>query len=410
MTLESFHILTLYEVREILFQHLEQNPAEFALSFRNSPYPTHLLATQLKYLQRAKEKLPTFYEVAAIIPPLSYEQCSSEKAAESKNLRGKTCLDLTCGLGIDSLYFSKQFEKVTAIEKDFVLSEITKYNFHLLNINNLEIINTSAEDFLQNYEGEAFEVIYLDPSRRDDKGGKVFLPQDCSPNLREILPILHQKGKKIVVKFSPLYDISAAQKDFPAISAIQVLSIENECKEMVLIFEEKKKPFEVEIVCCRKNAFFRFYFTQMNADLTADSRRKEKITLAYLLLVPAFFLYEPDVAFYKARLTTALFSTYYADCQGFLSHETGFFFSTEKITDFVGRTFQVLEVWEYQPKKIKALLAKKKTYQANIIQRNFPFSVENIRKSLSLKEGGTYCMICTQIEGATYVFYGERIS
>lgn len=403
MTAEELHILSLYEVREILFQHIEKNPAEFALSLRNSPYPVALLATQLKYLQRAKEKLPTFYDVAAIIPPISYEQCSSEKAAEAKDFQGNSCLDLTCGLGIDSLHFAKHFAKVISVEKDAVLTAIAKHNFALLKMANISLINDSAEDFLKNYLGEKFDMIYLDPSRRNDKGAKVFLPQDCSPNLQEILPLLLQKGSKIVVKFSPLYDISAAQKDFPLLSEIQILSIDNECKEVILIFEEKKEPIKITLICGRKEEFLRFYFSQQ------DSAIIPKEVARFDEIQKGIYIYEPDVAFYKARMVSALFANDYANYVGFLSHTQGFFFSTEKIPNFAGRMFQVLEMWEYQPKKIKAFCEKNNILKVNILQRNFPFSTENIRTSIKIKEGGTRFLLCTNLEAKNYTFYCERI-
>lgn len=402
MTIEEVHILSSNEVREILFQNREKNPIEFALSAKNSFYPTSLLATQLKYWQRAKDKLPSFYAVGAIIPPISYEQCSSEKAAAAKDFSGKTCLDLTCGLGVDSLHFSTSFEKVIAVEKDMVLAEIAKYNFSLLSKNNIEIHNISAENFLQNYTGETFDLIYLDPSRRDDKGGKVFLPQDCSPNLREILPLLLQKGKKAVVKFSPLYDISAAQQDFPEIAEIQVVSIENECKEVILIFESLPKNLTISLICNKQNSFSRFSFPISTEKITAFPPQNFPILMGT-------YIYEPDVVFYKSRLTTDLFSKYYREYQGFMSHQNGFFFSMEKIENFVGRIFRVLAVWEYQPKKIKAFCKENKLLQINILQKNFPFSVEKIRESLSLKEGGSHFLICTSMEGKNYVFYAEKV-
>lgn len=402
MTIEEVHILSSNEVREILFENREKNPAEFALSTTNSPYPTPLLATQLKYWQRAKDKLPSFYAVGAIIPPISYEQCSSEKAAAAKDFAGKTCLDLTCGLGVDSLHFSTCFEKVIAVEREPVLAEITKYNFALLSKSNIEIHNTSAEDFLQNYTGETFDLIYLDPSRRDDKGGKVFLPQDCSPNLREMLPLLLQKGKKIVVKFSPLYDISAAQSDFPEMTEIQVLSIENECKEVILIFESLPKNLHISLICNKQNTFSRFSFPISKEKIAAFPPQNPHISIG-------MYIYEPDVVFYKSRLTTELFSKYYPEYQGFMSHQNGFFFSMEKIEAFVGRVFRILAVWEYQPKKIKAFCKENKLLKINILQRNFPFSVEKIRESLSLKEGGNHFLVCTSIEGKNHVFYAEKV-
>ena len=148
-------------------------------------------------------------------------------------------MDLTCGLGVDSLHFSKNFQQVTAIERNLVLANTVRFNFDLMKIENIKVINTTAEDFVNNYDGAPFDLIYLDPARRDSGGKKVFLPEDCAPNFVELLPILAKIGNKIVVKMSPLYDVDAAFRQLGNVSEVGVISVDNECKELLLIFNSK---------------------------------------------------------------------------------------------------------------------------------------------------------------------------
>ena len=251
MTINELDILKTDKVRQIIANNLTIDPSVFALKNRHSAAAT--LATQLKYLQRSRAKLPSFYAVQAIVPPLAFEQCSSERAASAKDFSGTTCLDLTCGLGVDSLHFSKSFQQITAIERNLVLANTVRFNFELMKIENIKVINTTAEDFVNNYDGAPFDLIYLDPARRDSGGKKVFLPEDCEPNFVELLPILAKISKKIVVKMSPLYDVDAAFRQFGNVSEVGVISVDNECKELLLVFNSmdlinKNKPLNSDLI------------------------------------------------------------------------------------------------------------------------------------------------------------------
>ena len=195
MTLDEFNLLKTPEARQLLADNAHTDPSVFALKNR-----APVLATQLKYWQRSRAKLPSLFAVQAIVPPLAFEQCSSELAASAKAVSGKRCLDLTCGLGVDTQHFAKYFEEVVSIEQNEVLSEIVRYNLDLLGIKNAHILRGTAGNFVENYVGEPFDLIYIDPARRDTGGKKVFLPEDCSPNIVELLPKLKTIGKRILVK------------------------------------------------------------------------------------------------------------------------------------------------------------------------------------------------------------------
>ncbi|MBR0335751.1 MAG: RsmD family RNA methyltransferase, partial [Alistipes sp.] len=180
MTLEEFEILTSDEVLQAIEQRIECNPIDIALD-------KHLehasaVATQVKRLQRARAKLPSYYAVRATLPPRAYEQSSSEQCAMHKQLTGVSVLDLTCGLGVDTLALSRKFSRVVSLERDPVLAAVTRHNLKLLGAENVEVLCTSAEEYLATTT-EHFDWIFADPDRRSERGEKMVLLEDCSPNM-----------------------------------------------------------------------------------------------------------------------------------------------------------------------------------------------------------------------------------
>lgn len=153
-----------------------------------------LIATQVKYLQRARTKLPSYYEARCIIPPLAFEQASSEACAARKSCKGESVLDLTCGLGVDALYLSKHFAQVITLERDEVLADIARENFQRLGADNIQVIRSSAEEFLATTL-QRFDWIYADPDRRNAQGRKLVRLEDCSPNVIALQPEIQRVAK-----------------------------------------------------------------------------------------------------------------------------------------------------------------------------------------------------------------------
>lgn len=404
MTFEEFAMLKTPEARQLIAENEKTDPSVFALKTRN---PT--LATQLKYWQRSRLKLPSFFAVQAIVPPLAFEQCSSELAASAKEASGQRCLDLTCGLGVDTLHFSKHFKEVIAIEQNEVLAEVVRYNLELMNIKNVEICTDSAENYLKNYVGEPFDLIFIDPARRDDIGKKVFLPEDCSPNIVELLPFLKTIGKRIMIKMSPMYDVDAAIRQFPDLKNVTVLSLENECKEVILDFEINKelnlKPvvqtkilFNTQFLTCQKTE--KILENALDSVVNPDAIEEGKK-----------FIIEPDVAFYKARMLPSFYDHFLKNDDTNLTASNGFFLSkTKKSEQMPARVFKILDVFEYQPKKISQNLKSLNINALNVVQRNFPFSTQQIRTALKVKEGGDFFLICTLVKDKKMAWLAERLT
>ncbi|TAE44897.1 MAG: SAM-dependent methyltransferase, partial [Bacteroidetes bacterium] len=234
MTTEEFEILTQGHIRALIETHLHSDPASFAMNQVHNEFPVALVSTQLKYLQKSREKLPRWYEARCIVPPRAYEQCSSEAAAALKPaLSGGRCLDLTMGLGVDSAHFSRSFTQVTALEPDPVLSRVVAFNLGLMGLSNIQIIQERAEDFLERYEGPAYDLIYADPSRRDAAGKRDASLAGGSPDVLQLLPLLLRHGRQVLLKISPLFDVEEARRLFPGCD-LMVISIGGECKELLI--------------------------------------------------------------------------------------------------------------------------------------------------------------------------------
>lgn len=403
MTREDFEILTHDRIRSVIENNIDANPSSFALAHSHNDFPAPLVSSQIKYLQKAKEKMPTYYRSRCIIPPLAYEQSSSEVAASMKNVSGKRCLDLTCGLGVDSLHFTRNFTEVTSLEKNDVLCEVTRFNFRQMGISNIHFVNQNAESFVETYSGPRFDLIYADPSRRDTHGRKVHDPLQYSPDITAILPRLLEIGNRILIKLSPLFDIAEAQRVFPQASRLMVFSVNNECKELLIDINQKLHDPgtgfpEVLIRIFRDKGQQEFAF-----DWSENRHIPENGTQN-----PACIL-DPDVAFYKARRVPELMLKYFPDLPGEMNHPEGFFFATQDPGSiFPGRRFAVSQILPFKPKILKKTLKEKGISRANIVKRDFPLSVAETGKRLGISEGGEDYLIFSHFRGDKFCFIANR--
>ncbi len=194
-------------------------------------------ADQILSRRKAKDKLPRWLASRGLVfpPPLSIEQSSSEAAANYKKniLKGDHLVDLTGGMGVDLLTLSDQFSQATHVEIDPWLSEIFAHNSKLLSQNPIAAVNTSAEEFLDSFERKA--TFFIDPARRDSDKKKVFLFEDCSPNVVAMLPAFKAKAEKVLVKAAPMIDITLGISQLQYVSEVHVVSVNNECKEVLFL-------------------------------------------------------------------------------------------------------------------------------------------------------------------------------
>ncbi len=345
--------------------------------FRGSPFhevSTQELGVQLSGKKKAKKKLPVFFNTRGIIypPTLNLEQTSSEVTAAYKAslISGDNLADLTGGFGIDSYYFSKKVKNVVHCELNPELSELAAHNFEVLRAANIQTHTGDGLEFLAT-SSKTFDWVYLDPSRRDDTGGRVFLLSDCLPNVPEQLDLLFSKAENIMIKTSPLLDLQAGLSELISVKEIHVVAVKNEVKELLWIL---KKGFSGEVLVKTIN------FAKNEEQVFEDFFEKA-YPVEYSL--PLKWLYEPNAAIMKS----GLFSSLGAQLDVKKLHSNTHLFTSETLKAFPGRKFEILEILPFKKKKLKAHFRFSK---AHIATRNFPLSVEELRKQLRLKDGGAH--------------------
>ena len=380
MTQSELDILLREDVRQAIKENLERDPLRIALDGK-LPYAREV-ATQVKYLQRAKRKLPRLYAACGIIPQRAFEQSSSEECASAKRIGGESLLDLTCGLGMDAAALSGRFKRVVALERDQVLASVTRENMRRMGIENVEVVNASAEEYLAHCE-EHFDWIYVDPDRRTDKGERVFKLEDCSPNVLALMPHIKRVGEHLAIKNSPLFDVEEAFRLFPD-GSVEVVSLHDECKE-VMIYLGGGEPTLSATAVGRGRVEFR------RAELTSVASPEEFAKDEYHYLVI------PDVSLQKARIVTNAL-------QGIADvwSNNSFGFARELPEGVLGRVERVerIEIFD-----IKSLKRELKGKGVDIVLRDFPMGVDELRKRTASRSGNEKRIALTRIAGKSYTIY-----
>lgn len=396
---ESLHYTE--ETYAFIREHKEEDIKTLALKAKHKDDIDFQFALQqIDGYQSAKKKLPSLCSNFDLIYPvhLSMEQCSSEKTALYKSSivdNGSAMADLTGGFGIDFYYISQKYDKKIYVEQNSDLCDIAKHNFNKLNLCNFEIHNAKTEEFLQSINRH-FDLFYIDPARRDKNGSKTFLPSDCTPDLTSCYDQLMNMCDCLLIKYSPLLDISLALKTITHVSEIHIVSLDNECKE--LLFKSNKNNSGSVKVCCvniRKNCTDKFVF-----DLDEENNSEATYTNDVF-----DYIYEPNASILKAGAFNLISSKF-----GIKKlHKNSHLYTSDKlINDFPGRTFKKTQVSGLNKNDLKSSINN--LTNANITIRNYPSSVDALRKKLRLKEGGnTYIFATTNIDNKHILIFCEQI-
>lgn len=357
------------------------------LALQAARYPAidiRAAATQIEGWQLAKSKLPAWSKVEGIVYPvrLSMEQCSSEETAQYKAslITGDTLADLTGGFGIDCSYMSAGRIKSIYIERNEELCAIASHNFSLLGLKQIEIINGNSQDILPSLPHCSW--IFIDPARRSESGHKVVALGDCEPDVTILQDILLKRADNIMIKCSPMLDITAACRSLRQVSEVHIVAVNNECKELLFILSHENKG--TKITCVNITGGVR---QQFSYDISEESRNSVRLSQNI-----GKYLYEPNAAIQKAGAGSILSSRYNIDK---LHPNSQLYTSQEHIPEFPGRRFIVEEVAGFAKKELKALLNNAE--QANITVRNFPESVQTLRKRLKIAEGGDIYLFATTL-------------
>ena len=384
------------DVQEYIRDNAQSDIVRISLS--KSPFPNispKELAQQVDGRKRIENKLPLWYNTSGIYYPekLALEQCSSETTARYKSglIVGNSVVDLTGGFGVDAAFFSLKAQNVIHCELNKELSNISRQNAETLGLK----VNHFHGDGIEKLRlsNDLYDTIYIDPSRRISSR-KVYLLKDCEPDIVKEKELLFQKCKRLIIKTAPLLDLQSTIKELGSVSEIHILSIKNECKEVLYLIDEGSDETDPPISCVAlsKEHTKTFIFRASNETTLVLNEYSQ----------PMKYLYEPDVALLKAgcfKLITKEFNVKK------LQKHTHLYTSDALHANFIGRKFKVLDSWDYG-----SFLKQQSFKKANIICRNFPEDPEKIRKKLRIKDGGTdYLLFCTGPDNELLVIHCERL-
>lgn len=377
------------------------------LALQAKKYPAVDMAeavVQIAGYQIAEKKVPLWAQTAGIRYPqhLSMEQCSSEVTARYKAslVSGDTLTDLTAGWGVDCSFLARNFRCADYVERQETLCRIAAHNFPLLGLPHVRIHCADAVEYLQSME--PVDCLFLDPARRDSHGGKTVAIAECEPDVCRLEPLLVEKGKTVIIKLSPMLDMASALRDLQYVRRIHVVSVNNECKELIILLrkvpdEEEAAAGEVIISCeqvVNNSVHQHFQFT-FSEEKSAGCPLAESV---------GNYLYEPGAALLKAGPYRLLATRYGVE----KLHPNSHLYTSSGLVDFPGRRFRVTAVSGFGKKDLKVLLEG--VEKANLTVRNFPSSVAELRKKLKLKEGGdTYLFATTLASGEKVLIRGEKV-
>ena len=445
-------------VRDVLSKHNISLPSPLGegagvrlLALQSHRYPDidmPYLLNQLTGWQTARTKLPSWAAKEDIIypPHLSMEQCSSEQTAEykarlvarlvgveslvssdlnnecsrptavekaipkqqenhvQKSFEGSFC-DLTGGFGVDFSFIARSFKRAIYVEQQEELCEVARHNFHALGLTQAEVVNGDGTAYLHQLDHVA--VIFLDPARRNEQGGKTVLISDCTPDVLILEEELLEKADTVVIKLSPMLDWHRAVDELNrlgnVVSEVHIVSVRNECKELLLVLQRTKGETDgktatekaLQVFCVNDNNIVSY---SLDEALSVSQR--------LLLAAPKAgqYLYEPNASLMKAGCFSLLTARYSLSALSLNSH---LFVSDEAIDAFPGRKFRITAVSSFNKKELRHSLSG--IDKANLAVRNFPMSVAELRKRLKIKEGGdVYLFATTDAESNHLLFVCKK--
>lgn len=343
---------------------------------------------QIGARQKAKTKLPDWFLNFDLLFPssLSVEQSSSQQTAQYKAtlLNGENLVDLSAGFGVDGLFLSPKFKQTTLVETQEELCAIVQHNVSVLNLENVTVINSNAEDFLKQLKPNPDQKItfYIDPDRRGKQGEKLIGIEDCEPNMVAIKDHLLELGEKVCIKLSPMIDLKQLINTISNIVEIHVVAVQNECKEIIAILDQNPTNRDIKMVAVnlKNDPFESFEFFL----------HEEQETLPVIADKVENYLYEPNSAIMKSGCFKLIGNRYNLSKIALNSH---LYTSNLYVEEFPGRIFKVDGVLGFQKEELKKYF--KKGDQFNLAIRNFPMETELLKKQLRIKDGGDKYLFAT---------------
>ncbi|QAR31219.1 hypothetical protein EQP59_07655 [Ornithobacterium rhinotracheale] len=380
------------EVQEWLRTHAQSKPHDLALKKSLfADIPIQWLVQQIAGKQLLSKKIPFLSNIPDIIypPKINIEQCSSWATAQYKAhiVKAQKIADLTGGFGIDCMAFAQNAEKVIHIEQNKDLQQIAKHNFKILGLKNIDSLAENGLSFISDFQ-ESLDLIYADPSRRDEHKNKVFKLNDLSPTPQEILTICKKLNTQILLKLSPMLDLTEAYKTLGNIAEIHIVSLKNELKEILLLISPQEKITEPRIICANlesKQSIYEF------------SGLKDDENTSYS--APKNFIYKPNASLMKSGVFNKIGNDFGLKK---LETNTQLYTSEMLIEGFPGEVFTHLCPIKNPKKTLK-------NKSIRMIRRNFPADLSQIKKQYKCTSDGTEIVIFTRSIAGTHILSAEKI-
>lgn len=389
---------------EFIRIHADEDVRQLAFLGKKNPEVDMAYALdQIAGRQKARVKIPSWASIDGIVypPHISMEQCSSEQTARYKARiagNGEKIVDLTAGFGVDMAFMSAGFKQAVHVEMQPQLCAISSENYKCLGLNHVQVVCSDGVGYL--HQMEHADLIFIDPARRDQHGSRTYGIADCTPNVLEIIDEMLQKADRVMIKLSPMLDWQKTVADVGNVSQVHIVSVGNECKELLL--EVKKgKDEKVKVFCVNDDQVFSYEIGELHP-LTPSPLHSFTPSPLHSFT----FLYEPNASVMKAG------------CFNLISHRFGItqpdanshlFLSDKLVEGFPGRGFVIERVSTMNKRELKEALAG--IDKANVAVRNFPLSVADLRKRLKLKDGGdVYIFATTDAKKGHLVMVCRKIS
>ena len=393
MTLDELHSLCDPEVLALIDAHADDDPAAFAMRFHGrADLPVRAMAEQIACRKKAAAKLPSLSRFPLLYTRLALEQASGERAAEWKAslMTGRRAIDLTGGLGIDTLFLARRFDEVVSCERDEALARLAEANRRVMGVTNVETRVGDSEEMLAGFADDSFDWILVDPARREHGGRSAGLAAS-SPDVARLHDLMLRKAARVCIKASPALEISGLEAQLPTLTEVIAISVYGECKEVLLLLDRRheagRKP-KVRAVCLGREDF--------EIASSADDPPARHVADT-----PGAWLYEPDAAIIKARLTGELARQLHLE---FLNRTVDYLVSDRLVEPFPGRSFRIEAYRPFRPKSFRKELTELGIANAAVQRRDFPLSVEELRKRYKIGESSERFLFFTK-DGSGGLFW-----
>lgn len=358
-----------------------------------------VIADTILLQSKAKEKLPILTSAGGIFTRRAFEQCSSETLASFKAslFNGKSVLVLAGGLGIDDIAFSRTFEQVYSIELNNQLNIISKLNFNLLNIENINRIEADATAYIENCQ-QKFDLIYTDPDRRSEDKRQILI-RDHAPNVIDLLPKIKKLGNRLLIKCSPLYDYEMAINELENVKRIIAVSMDGEMKELLIECDFENKPDAITLQCTDISPKGTLSWLQNSSESQKDTARDP-------FTESDSYFYEAGASLVKMRLFLKYANQHQLHT---IDPSIPFFTSAELLDPFIGRSFKLVKAFPFSSSILTEYMKQSGISSANIKTRGLKFNTDEIKRKLKVKDGGIDYFFILSSQKNKMVFHCQKI-